>query len=281
MKYFKRTVEFLIRSNLFIGLCAVAMVLTGRLLLPIGYLPFPVALLVAVGCATCLIYNLTQFIIDTQAAKRGVTGTSSWYNQHRRPLQRLLLICLGAFIASLFFMRWSAIFVLAFLGILSLLYNIPDHFIHRYYKSLRTIPLIKIFVIAFVWATIGSWLPFYWTSAAWQAVGALFASQFCFIMAITLPFDIRDHKQDKASRLLTIPGVIGIEKTRWLSLFFLLLHLLIMLVWFSHTAVATILLTVITAPLLFLSSAQKPYWYFTGLIDGLIIVQYLFLVATI
>ena len=45
----------------------------------------------------------------------------------------------------------------------------------------------------------------------------IFITQFIFILAITLPFDIRDYYRDLAHPLWTIPGLIGIDRTKKLA----------------------------------------------------------------
>ncbi|MBW3544558.1 MAG: UbiA family prenyltransferase [Bacteroidetes bacterium] len=220
-------------------------------------------------------------MINARSALQNPAASASWYQQHKTSIKLLLLLCSVAFLISVFFIRWQAVAVLAFLGVLSLLYNIPDQYLHKHHQSIRSVPLLKIFVIAFVWASIGSWLPYHWSGGHWQAALWLFVAQFCFIMAITLPFDIRDYQQDEDSRLLTIPGIIGIRNTRWLAVCFLLLHLVIMLMFFGHTLVATLLFVAASAPLLVYAHCNRPYWYFTGLLDGLILLQYLLLLILV
>lgn len=281
MKQSRHLASFFLKSNIFIAMCSIAMVLTGRLLLSHAQLHFPHALVVAVGCATFIIYNLTQLLINERVARFKQPPSGLDLTQNNAIIRLLLLICSVALLTSLFFLRWQVITVLAFLGVLSLLYNIPDQYLHRGYQSIRSIPLLKIFVIAFVWASIGSWLPYYCASGQWQQGLWLFWAQFCFIMAITLPFDIRDYRQDESSRLLTIPGIIGIRNTRWLAICFLLLHLVIMLMFFGHTLVPTLLLVAASGPLLVYAHCDRPYWYFTGLLDGLILLQYLLLLVLV
>ena len=47
----------------------------------------------------------------------------------------------------------------------------------------------------------------------------IFSAHFLFITAITLPFDIRDCRADRASDLIAFPHLIGIRKTKVLAQF--------------------------------------------------------------
>ena len=83
-------------------------------------------------------------------------------------------------------------------------------------KSLREIAFIKIYAIAIVWSLIVIGIPFIETNGInfFDKTFALaFAQSILFIVAITLPFDVRDLPFDKQTNLKTIPYVIGIENT--------------------------------------------------------------------
>ncbi len=94
-----------------------------------------------------------------------------------------------------------------------------------------------------------------------------------FILSIAIPFDIRDYYQDKHRNLVTIPGTIGQNKSKILAtICFVLsffLHLEIIRLW-PYLAVFSL----ITIVLIWKSNLQRPKWYFTGLMDGLIILYF-------
>src|SRR5690606_39484239 len=89
------------------------------------------------------------------------------------------------------------------MGFVSFFYSIPLSGL-----GLRTIPFLKLFLIAFVWAgsSIGLLLVVHHSLIQYQL---LFFSVFFFVIGITIPFDIRDKSTDE-SGLKTIPQVIGI-----------------------------------------------------------------------
>ncbi len=91
--------------------------------------------------------------------------------------------------------------------------------------SLRYIALVKLFLIAISWAGVTVFIPLvqYEINIGFNEI-TIFVQRFLFVMAITIPFDIRDIAYDKAA-LKTLPHVIGIQKSKWLGLLFLILFL--------------------------------------------------------
>ncbi len=89
--------------------------------------------------------------------------------------------------------------------------------------SLRNYPTIKILAIAVAWAMITVLFPLQdaiLNSQVWLE----FLQRFFLIMALVIPFDIRDLHHD-APHLQTIPQKIGIRKTKWVGVFFLVIFM--------------------------------------------------------
>ncbi|AHM61030.1 hypothetical protein D770_13880 [Flammeovirgaceae bacterium 311] len=270
--------SFLIRSNGFIALCAMAFVVTGYLIY--GYTTLNAQLLAVVaivGSATFLIYNLSIFLIELRTKRTTASTRVQWFKRWNYVMYPLLVSALLILLVSFFFVPFRILVFFAHLGIVSLLYNVPDQYLHQHYRSIRSIPLIKVFLIAYVWAAIGSWLPALMLPVDLAVAARLFTAQLLFITAITLPFDIRDYWKDEQRDLLTIPGLIGISNTRWLSIALMVLHIVLIGLWFTATVGAALLLGAFTVLLLLKAHDKRPYWYYTGLIDGLIILQCLLL----
>jgi 4-hydroxybenzoate polyprenyltransferase len=266
--------SFLLKSSLFISLCALAFVLSGNKILAGSWNGSSFYPLLAVGCATFLIYNLTLFLEELQQPTAGRQGVKSWLQRHAGLMYPLLLLAAVLLGWAMLQLPLRALLFLLHLALLSILYTIPDRFARSRFRSLRSIPLFKIFLIAYVWAAMGAVLPYFvLASVQLQQSLQLFLAQFLFILAITLPFDIRDYVRDKKRGLLTIPGLLGIAATRWLSVGLLAGHVLLMAIWFSATVMAAGVLLLVGMPLLLGADPEKPYWYYTGLLDGLILLQ--------
>jgi len=87
------------------------------------------------------------------------------------------------------------------------------------YKSLRHVPFLKIFLIAFCWTLATVTLPaiaqghtLLVPSTWWLTI-----ERFIFIFAITLPFDVRDIQEDEGSKLQTLPMLVGVRNALILS----------------------------------------------------------------
>ena len=152
-------------------------------------------------------------------------------------------------------------------------------------KRLRDFDYIKIFLIAIVWGVITVLMPILEQTTTLE-IGhllILFERMF-FIFAITLPFDIRDLKIDEHIDVKTIPGRIGIKKTKQLAQFCLFMVLfLAVLNWFTWTYSVGHLIGLFFscfATLWFLEKSDQTDadYFFTGLMDGTMILQFLLVV---
>lgn len=92
-------------------------------------------------------------------------------------------------------------------------------------RSLRQWPYAKVFLIAAVWTMATAWLPFMalhpetgWTLPALESLTLFLAARFLFIVAITLPFDLRDQEADRREGILTLPMRLGWPATRRIAL---------------------------------------------------------------
>ena len=166
---------------------------------------------------------------------------------------------------------------LSHLLILSVLYDVPTQSYRSNLFPLRSIPFIKILIIAYVWASISSGLPTLAMDGSINSTQVVmqFAMNFLFILSITLPFDIRDMHTDN---IVTIPQHMGIRKTKILAicclLFFSILFYSITESWLILPFSSIIFLLIINT-----FSTKKSY-YFSFFLDGTIIL-YFFMVMWI
>lgn len=268
----KKGLLFLIQSQVFISLCAVAFLFTGASLLAVPKPEIKDAALIF--SATFLTYNLTAFLSGvTQLGSEGVRQRGS-DGKKRSVLNFLLLLNLLLLFWSFPYHSLRQSLFLMHLGLISLLYNIPDRFAKTRFRSIRSVPLIKVFLIAYVWAAIGAWYPVLLSEPLKESFLLLFVLFFMFILAITLPFDIRDYHSDKRASLLTVPGVLGICFTKGLAIILGIGYGIGLEFFFGQTFLALVI-TVAIILLIVFSSEKRADWYYTGLIDSLIIVQFL------
>jgi len=270
----KKVSDFIIYSNLLISLCAAALIWETYLLLNVS-----VNLIsVAVGfAATLLIYNTDRLVVLEALEKNG-NERHSWILKFRLLLILLSIVSLIFLVTAVFFMPLRCLIFLLHLGLISLLYSIPLLF--RGKKNLRSIKLLKIFLIMYVWAATTVMLPAIWSGYdIWNRdVLLLFLERALFIFAITLPFDIRDYTSDKLNHVITIPAIIGIRQTRLLAYACLLVFFLINILHYSYQEgiLWAKLVSGLYAMLLIAYTDEKKHeYYFTGLIDSSMLVQFL------
>ena len=256
--------KYVVKSNLFIAVCACCFYMTGLFLIDNTAEWPPFDLLAVIFLSTFLIYTVSQkpFSFSEFSVKIWVK-------------RRWALIIAGLLIVY-FSLHLSPgeLSVFLVLGLVSFLYNsLP--FKNTIMIPLRGVPLLKVFLIAFVWTGVGMILPALHTGFTISIPLILLAiSQFFFILAITLPFDIRDFYKDFRNNLTTVPSAIGIKNTKLLAYFFLVLHAFGIL--FYHLPLAVFYLPFLIIVFLFIknSNASRPNYHYVFLIDGLIILQF-------
>lgn len=194
-------------------------------------------------------------------------------------------IVIYAFIAALggaycFFLVERAVQLsLVIPAIISLGYVFP---IVKGNLRLRDFNHIKIFLIAIVWTWVTVILPaLEWGEMGNTSVWLMVLERALFIFAITLPFDIRDIKIDEHINVKTIPAVIGARKAKFLAYFCLVLMLIVVMIntqlgFYSFDNQTALIVSAITTGIFIRFSDKIEHdYFFTGLIDGTMIIQFL------
>ncbi|HAP68907.1 MAG TPA: hypothetical protein DCR04_04150, partial [Flavobacteriales bacterium] len=146
---------------------------------------------------------------------------------------------------------------------------------------IREIGLWKIFLIASVWAGMTVILPAVhlygfeqvFEFSSWQlAIG-----RFLFILAITIPFDIRDLANDAHKGVRTIPSVLGWRRSVLISQVLLIAFLL--LVWFrlgvNHPFFIGYAISIaITAGFVAVASPKRSDFYCSFWLEGTMLLQF-------
>ncbi len=162
--------------------------------------------------ATIAGYNFAKYFNLTKIRKR------SFYTNHKLVSFISVLSCFGMLYFG-WFLQVKTIFFLFFLALLNVFYTLP----FNHYKSLRSISGIKIYIIALVWSCTTVLLPIVNYNAPLELDILLsFFQIFVFVLALLIPFEIRDLPKDVAS-LGTIPQKMGIRNTKYLGVLFLLI----------------------------------------------------------
>ncbi|WP_069659915.1 UbiA prenyltransferase family protein [Arcticibacter eurypsychrophilus] len=276
--------DFILFSNIFIALCAVAQGLVTYHLLKVKPDQYVLALLF---CSTLALYNFSMLLSKPKHPLKSSFKRVRWIFSHYRLTVTMTIIVVVAIMPLILFLSMPSLVLLAFLGVVSIAYNLPLFTLNEHKFGLRNIPGLKLFLIAMIWSFSSVLLPIVESSAN-QAVHISLAStillvgkRFLFIAAITIPFDIRDLFQDKSFNLKTIPVMLG-EKKAYLFCQFLLLTNIGLLLLFTHHFNADFwaltLTTTLAGWLILKSDFNKDEYYYFGYLDGTMILQFVLLV---
>ena len=282
-KLLRATFDFLLFSNVFMSLCAVAQGLLTFYL--IGSKPvFPV--LGLLFTSTLGIYNFSILISKPKQPEKSPYLRIRWFFSHYRLMVTFTIVSLLSLVPLFFLISTASKLLLIFLAILSFSYGLPLFTVGEQKFGLRNIPGLKLFMISLVWTMSCVLLPILesqamrLTTVSMRDTTILIAKRFLFIAALAIPFDIRDLFQDKQFGLKTIPVAWG-EKNAYLFCQVLLAGYLVLLFLFRNNGFNTdfwaLTLSVILAGwLIFKSKWEKNEYYYFFYLDGVLILQYVF-----
>jgi 4-hydroxybenzoate polyprenyltransferase len=275
--FLKKLIDLIFYSNLWIALCAAAMCAQTQFILD-GKITFN-WLMGLIFFATLLVYALHRIIGISKVSEFREMERYAVIEKFKHHITFYALVAGIGGAISFWNVPLSIQLSLIIPGIISLGYVIP---FLKGKKRLRDFDHIKIFLIAIVWSWVTVFLPaLEIETTTTLAVWLMILERALFIFAITLPFDIRDLKVDSHSEVRTIPAVIGIEKTKLLGTVSLTLAFSLALInWFSAGYNVNILLAISISFLstwFFIRQSDKIKhdYFFTGLIDGTMILQFL------
>lgn len=155
----------------------------------------------------------------------------------RRPRLTQVFFGLGL-IGSIYFaiqLPKAFIELLMPLALISLTYSLPILPTTNGWKRLRDIPGIKIYVIALVVVLTTSTIPLITQQVDRTDIVYLGLQRLLFIIAITIPFDIRDINLDKKWNLKTIPLLLGTNRALDISTYLLYGSAALVLLQYFHT----------------------------------------------
>jgi len=285
-KLFLPVLDFILFSNVFMALCAVAQALITFQL--IGSKPV-YTVLGLLFTATLAEYNFSILITKPKQPQKSQYRRVRWFFAHHRLMVTFTIVSVLALIPLFLLLSMESRLLLIFLSILSVGYSIPLFTIGDQKFGLRHIPGLKPFLITLVWTLSCVLLPvleaqdMHMTTISMRDTTILIAKRFLYVAALTIPFDIRDLFHDKQTGLKTIPVAWG-EKNAYLFCQFLLAGYIVLLFMFRHNGfninfIALTASALLTGWLIFKSKWEKDEYYYFLYMDGVLIVQYVFLVG--
>ena len=222
-------------SNAYVSIPILAITISTYML--VGYFTLDLNYVAFLFFSTLFLYPLHRLIglrltipLEYSPAQKSV---------HKKPLTARFSVIIG-FLGSIIFSTQLAPQVFQYLiplGLISITYSLPLIPTLNGWKRLRDIPGIKIYAISIVVTLTTSTIPLLLTEQFGHLDIALFAAQrFLFILAITIPFDIRDVRIDTKWKLKTIPLLIGPEAALILSKSLLAMGVLTSIFQFFYTS---------------------------------------------
>mgnify|MGYP005994465159 CR=1 FL=1 len=285
-----RALFFLIRvlvySNLFVSLCVTSLTHQTYILLKLPQ-DDKYYLLTFVFCSTLFTYNFQRIVRlkFRELLSKQIGIRLSWIVRNRRPLLFVSMLAGVISTCMLFFLNLQIILLTIPLAFFSIFYVIPVFTIDSKKAGLRDYPYIKIFLIALVWSMVITALPYfnYNDISNWKDSNflLLLLEQFLFILAITLPFDVRDLKYDLEAKMKTIPIAIGVKKTILLAEFFLLVFIALKYYQFHLGQISIIqmislaIVTFASGIFLLFTTTKRAELFYSGIIEGTMILMYL------
>jgi hypothetical protein len=277
---FSELLNFYLFSNIHIALCAAAMVGVTDQFFRYHLRP---ELYVFVFCGTFFLYNLQRLpaaFANVEIERKFMRHR--WNTQYRKML--LAISILAAVISAwAFFQLYLRTQLMALLpAALSIAYAFPSIYWRGKWIKLREIPGTKILFVALVWAMSCVWVPAAADNSypAWTSpeVTLWFVSCGLMIFAITIPFDIRDLPYD-GEKLQTIPAIFGVSKSKMLGIVLMIFSaagVFLMAEWSAivtlHQAFVYAAWSLITCIVIGFSRVSNHEYYYSLLIDGLMII---------
>ncbi|BDD00219.1 hypothetical protein [Persicobacter psychrovividus] len=264
--------DYLFKSQILIGLIGCIMLFSG--VKSLGYNWFDIGGFnwVLVFCACVFIYRIDWFMhklavdkcINLLISGKPIEG-SVFYP---------CLLLLYALVMLTFALPVQLLF---HLGTIAVLYHFPASLPFQF-RTWRRIPYLKVFLIAYVWAMLGSYYPAALLGLPLDKADIFthFLCWFVYILAITLPFDIRDIHSDQSQNLWTITRAVGAGYTKLIAVLLLVVFTAIAYFVGAYPLGGLLALLLINVGLVLGVNDQRPVYYFKVLMDGMVVVTALF-----
>ncbi|WP_157530791.1 UbiA family prenyltransferase [Hymenobacter norwichensis] len=276
VSWWRRGLDAVLYSSTWLALAALGLTWSTFLFWQV-HIPFRPGLMIFT--ATLFLYNIDSVLPYKHGQPLMLSGRKRWMLEHRRELLALAMVALGVSGTLFFLDGWQHLMLfLGHLAAISMLYSLPVVKVRGQWRALRDLPLLKVFLIAYVWAAVTVWVPALYLdkSLFGPVVGILFLRRFFFILALAFVFDIRDYTKDLHTGTRTFPGLFGVQATKWIALGALVLAGVLL-----PTGVGATEALVLTLPLLaaagtiWYAEESRSDYYYALLADGVMVFQFL------
>ncbi len=232
-------------------------------------------LLTFIFLATLFCYNFDRYVERLSFAD-SYQKRHQWLHEHRRQLAIFTILPGIAWVVMSFWLSMPVITWLLHLGLISVGYSVPLWRLRNGERFvLRKIGFTKPVFVAYVWAAVCVGLPVVANGYAFDSrFFAEFIGRFFFILALCLPFDLRDEPIDRSHGMQTLPVLIGRKPTEWAAYILLLIQPLLLYPFMGLTAHLLLFCSLLYAgvSMRFAIRSSHDLAYSAG-IDGAIVLQ--------
>lgn len=273
----KKIIDFYLYGSIHISLGALLMSAMSLRLLDVA-LRAQVAYLLAIFFSTQTFYSIHRIYDLDSVQKLSESPKYQVIMGFHRSIYRSLLF--SAFITGIciLFIPFEILLILLLGAIFTAWYSQPVAILSN--KKLREFPHVKIFIIAAVWGLVTAAIPAYLAGMDVPIILLMFAERSVFILALTLPFDVRDYLIDKRQEVKTLPAWMGKSISLIVAVVLLVfvvdaivITLYHLSVYSLHSMTLLISTNILAALLVAFSNNVRSDYYYTGLLDGLLIIQ--------
>jgi len=274
-------VDFLIFSNVYVAIPLALLTWASYLLFDAIGPNFQIVAFVYFSGLS--LYSLHRLIGLDELPKKHASPRHLWAKRNYRFLQIIALVS-GVF-AFILFLLQSLDLQLA-IGIAALvtgLYTVPFIRIGGRHWRLRDVPFLKVFIISATVTFVTVAIPYIDVQFIQeeQALVLICIERFLFILAITIPFDLRDKAFDKLSNVKTLPIVLGDNNTKLLILSCMVAfagvawyHYSFTLIGPSRYFLPLCLSALIGGWVAFFAEEKSSEYYYSYLLEGTMILQF-------
>jgi len=268
-----RILTFCMNTNIFVSLASFSLYKVTEILF--NFQDTNLGLFIFFSTLFAYNYMRTPLFLNRDVSNSNFT----WNQNHKNSIQIIFFIsgCMMLYLICLLGFKFVKLISPAI--IISLLYPLSIKISTQEY-SIRRIPFLKIFLISMTWSYITFLVPllYYDFEINYFLLDFLF-QRVLFIIAISIPFDMRDCDYD---HIKTIPNTIGIYQSKlfaWFCLFMIDMLLIIDLINNTITVpvfVALFLCIEICSVLIYFSNNNRSQMFYGILVESLSIIMCLF-----
>lgn len=279
MQLIKKLVDLYIFSNIHVAIAGFSLTKITLLKFELGDSWVPMF----VACSIIISYNFIRYYELKLTQIELTSWYKEWFLKNIRWISVLSITSGVGLIYILFSEGFNrdALWLLSPFIFMTFFYAIPLLKIRDKAISFRSFPFVKIFAIAISWAAVSVLFPLYEANFQFTySVYIEFIQRFLLVVAITIPFDIRDVVVD-SELLKTLPQVIGINGSIKLGstlLFFVVILELFRVDIALEAIFLWVLVCLITALFLWGSTPKRSKYYTSFWVESIPIIWLILLI---